>query len=191
MAVAHGADKWKMKKWLSVYAPPLFKDALVGEMPANEDKAAIGRNIVVSLDYLTHNPQHAYTNVVLKISDVSGEAAHTRLVRIELLNSYIRSFVRRYRSISSAVVTVKSKDGVEAVAKLIAITRVRTAHTKIKGLRGAMEQYTSKFFSENSIDEAVNAVIEGKFQADLAASMDHIVELNKVEVRKLEISGRA
>ncbi len=187
MAIARGADKWKMKKWFSVYAPKVFNDALVGEMPANDEKAAIGRNIIVSLDYITHNPSHAYTNVILKVSDVNGESAHTKLVGMELLNSYIRSFVRRYKSVSSVVVPVVTKDNVSLVAKVMAITKMRTARTKIVGVRKDMIAYTAKYFSENDLDAAVNSIMEGKFQAELASSLRHITDLQKVEVRKLEI----
>ena len=102
MAVQKKADKWKLKKWFSVYAPKQFNDAVIGEMPANDEKSAVGRNIVVGLDALTHNPSHAYTNVVLKVVSAEGSAAHTKLVSITQLYSYIRSLVRRYKSIATS-----------------------------------------------------------------------------------------
>ena len=187
MAVQRGIDKWKMKNWFTVRAPKVFNDAAVGEMPANDEKAALGRNVTVSLDYLTRNPSHAYTNVVLKIIEVKGDAAQTKLVRIELLQSYLRSFVRRYRSVSSAVIPVKSKDGASAVIKLIAVTRARTAHSKIVGVRKEMSDFATNYFSENDMDGIISAIIEGKFQAELGAKLDHITDLNKIEVRKLEL----
>lgn len=187
MAIQRGVDKWKMKNWFTVRAPKIFNDAAVGEMPANDEKAAMGRNVTVSLDYLTKNPSHAYTNVVLKITEVKGDAAQTKLVRIELLQSYLRSFVRRYRSVSSAVIPATSKDGASAVVKLIAVTRARAAHTKITGVRKEMSDFTRNYFSENDIDSITSAIIEGKFQQELAAKLDHIIDLNKVEVRKLEL----
>ena len=49
-------ETWKMKKWFSVYASSEFNTALIGEMPANDDEAAMGRSIVVSLDALTADP---------------------------------------------------------------------------------------------------------------------------------------
>jgi small subunit ribosomal protein S3Ae len=189
MAVQRGIDKWKLKKWFAVRAPKEFNDASVGEMPANDEKALVGRNIVVSLDVLTHNPSHAYTNVTLKVTGVSGEAAQTRLVKMEILSSYIRSFVRRYRSVSSAVIPVSTKDGTGMVVKLIVVTRARTAHTKIVGLRKEMIDFTRGYFSENDMGPAIGAIIDGKFQDALTAKLRHITDLNKIEVRKLEIGG--
>jgi ribosomal protein S3AE len=187
MAVQRGIDKWKMKKWFVIHAPAVFKDVAVGEMPANDEKAAVGRNIVVSLDQITHNPTHAYTNVVLKVTEIKGEAAQTKLIRMELLSSYLRSFVRRYRSVSNAVIKVTTKDGTSAVIKLIAITRARAEHTKIVGVRREMTDFTLNYFKENDIDSIVNAIIEGKFQAEVVSKLHHITDLNKIEVRKLEI----
>lgn len=187
MAVQRGIDKWKMKKWFTVRAPKAFNEAGVGEMPANDEKAAVGRNVTVSLASITNNPSHAYTNVVLKITGVKGESAETRLVRLELLQSYLRSFVRRYRSVSSAVIPATSKDGVPAVLKLIVVTRARATHTRIMGMRKEMNEFTGGYFRENGMDQIVSAVVDGKFQAELAAKLDHITDLSKVEVRKLEI----
>ena len=189
MATQKGIDKWKQKQWFAVKAPKAFNDASVGEMPANDEKAAIGRNVVVSLDGLTHNPSHAYTNVTLKITEVKGEAAQTKLVKMELLPSYIRSFVRRYRSVSSAVIAVTTKDGAKTIVKLIAITRSRATHTKIAGVRKEMVEFTLNYFKENEIDPIIGAIIEGKFQGEMASKLRHITDLNKVEVRKLEVKN--
>jgi small subunit ribosomal protein S3Ae len=191
MALQKGIDKWKAKKWFSVQAPRIFSEAIIGEMPANDEKAAIGRNIVVSLDTLTHNPSHAYTNVVLKVTDVNGESAKTKLMGIEQVSSYIRSLVRKYRSVSSIMVLAVTKDGVKMVVKVIVVTRGRTTHTKIAGIRKEAEQFTTSYFKENEANAAITAVIEGKFQADLTNKIKHIAELNKVEVRKLEIASAA
>ncbi len=188
MAVQRGIDKWKLKKWFAVRAPKEFNDASVGEMPANDEKAIVGRNIVVSLDMLTHNPSHAYTNITLKVTGVSGEAAQTRLVKMEILGSYIRSFVRRYRSVSSAVVPVSTRDGTTVIVKLIAVTRARTAHTKIVGLRKEMVDFTQGYFRENDVGPIIGSIIDGKFQDALATKLRHITDLHKIEVRKLEIS---
>lgn len=182
-----GVDNWKLKKWYSVYAPKLFNDVIVGEMPGNEDKSVIGRNIVIGLDSLTRNQSNAYTSVVLKVTDVNGNAAHTRLVSISQLHSYIRSLVRRYRSVASTVIPVKSMDGTGIVVKMLVITRARTTRSRIVGLRKETNELVAKFFSESEADTAIRAVIEGRFQAEMASKLKHIAPLNKVEVKMLEI----
>ncbi|MCL4411468.1 hypothetical protein M1329_00830 [Candidatus Marsarchaeota archaeon] len=181
------ADKWKLKRWFTVYAPKLFNEAQVCEMPANEDSTVIGRNVRVGLNTLTKNPAHAYTNVTLRVTGVNGEAAQTQLVMIEQLHSYIRSLVRRYRSIASSVSNVTTKDNIGMVAKMLVVTQGRVAHTKVKGIREETGRFVTDYFSSNDADSVVNSIIEGKLQGELAAKLRHIAPINKVEVRKLEI----
>ncbi len=187
MALQKKSENWKLKKWYTVHAPKVFNDAAVGEMPANDEKAAMGRNIVVGLDSLTKNPSHAYTTATLKVIEVSGANANTALVSISQLYSYVRSLARRYRSIASSVVPVTTKDGNRMTVKMLVITRQRTTHSRIFGIRKEMDQMVKDFFSSTDSDAAVNAIIEGKFQADLSARLEHIAPLNKVEVRRLDV----
>lgn len=187
MAVQKKADKWKLKKWFSVYAPKQFNDAIVGEMPANDEKSAVGRKIVIGLDSLTHNPNHAYTNVVLRVTSAEGSAAHTQLVSIVQLYSYIRSLVRRYKSISTSVLPVVSKDGKKMVLKMLVITRQRATNSRISGIRKEMNERITSYARDTDSTEIINAIVEGKFQAELSANLRHITPISKVEVRALEI----
>ncbi len=189
MASQRSVDKWKMKKWFSVYAPSIFNDVVIGEMPANDDKAAAGRKVVVSMDLLTKNPAHAYTNVVLKVVDVKGDAAHTKVVSIEQLYSYMRSLVRRYRSVSDSVLPMNTKDNIPVVLKLIAITKSRTTHVKLVGIRKEMNALAASFLKEHTANEVMGAVIDGKLQSELQGKLEHITDINKVEIRKLEIAS--
>jgi ribosomal protein S3AE len=74
---------------------------------------------------------------------------------------------------------------------VIVVTRGRTAHTKIVGIRKEAEDFTRLYFKENEANAAISAIIEGKFQADLTTKIKHIADLNKVEVRKLELANAA
>ena len=188
MAVQRGVDKWKMKKWFSVYAPKMFNSELIGEIPASSEKAVSGRNLVIGLDQLTHNPSNAFTNMVFKITDINGESASTKLVKMELMFSYIRSIVRRYRSVAYSVITLQSKDGRSVTVKPLVVTSIRTTRSKIVGLRKEADQIIKEFVSSNDSDAIVSSVINGKMQAELAARLKHITQINKVEIRKLEFA---
>lgn len=181
-------ETWKLKKWFSVYAPSIFNNALLGEMPANDENSAAGRSVVVSLDSLTHNPSHAYTNVKFKVTGVSGATANTKLVSMEQLYSYVRSLARKYRSIATVVQPVTTKDSVAMVVKLMIVTRERTASSKIAGIRDEAGRLSKEYFANSDSGSIISAIIEGKLQSELAARLNHIAPLNKVEVRKLEIA---
>ena len=187
MALQRTVDKWKLKKWFTVYAPKPFSESRICEIPASDEKHLLNRKIRVSLDQLTHNPQHAYTNVILSITEVNGDAAHTKLVMVEQVYSYIRSLVRRYRGVASAVVPVRTKDNVDMVVKAMAITRSRVTGSRLKAIRGGMTEFIKHYAEDNDSTGMVNAVIEGKLQMDIAGRVRSITPLNKVEIKKLEI----
>ncbi len=186
MAVQKKTDSWKMKKWFTAYAPKSVGESVIGEFPANDEEAAIGRNIVVGLDVITHNPSHAYTNAVLKVTDVNGSVAHTKLMEIRQLYSYIRSLVRRYRSVASLVTPVTSKDGRNMNMKLLVITRSRVTHSRIRGIRKEMETEVLSYVKEKDEKDIISTIIDGSFQAQLAAKLKHITPINRIEVRTLE-----
>src|SRR5271157_4894359 len=157
MPVQKKIDKWKLKKWFSIYAPDIFKGVVIGEMPANDEDAALGRNITVALDTITHNSQHAYTNVTFKIININGTTANTRMVEMFELYSYVRSLARRYRSIAASVLPATSKDGVQLVVKLLAVTDQRTPHSRILGIRKEMNGFVTEYCKSNDFDTIVNA----------------------------------
>jgi small subunit ribosomal protein S3Ae len=187
LASQKGIEKWKQKKWFNIYAPHLFNDKVICEMPANDEKAAMGRNINIALSQLTGNPSHAYTNVVLKVSGIEGNTAKTTIAKIELLNSYIRSLVKRGRSVSNAVLGAKSRDNVPMVAKILVVTYRKTTHANVIAIRKLAGEFTSSYFAETDSSDIVSSVIDGRMQAELTKKLSRIIPINKVEMRKLEV----
>lgn len=181
------ADKWKLKKWFSVKAPKLFKEVSIGEMPANSDRSVISRNITTDLFSLTNNPAHMYTNVKFRVHSVNGDAAQTKLILVEQLYSYIRSLARRHRTLSELVLPVSTKDGVKMVVKSIVVANGRIPKTRIVGIRKEVRQSLEEYFGKTDAADVVNSVIEKKLQAELASKVKHISQINKVEIKKLEI----
>ncbi len=187
MALQRTVDKWKMKRWFVVHAPKLFNEEKICEMPADDEKHVTNRKLRVSLEQLTHNPQNSFSNVVVRVTEVNGDSAHTKLVTIEQPYSYIRSLVRRYRGVATAVVPITTKDNTKMVLKIIAITRSRVTHARLKAIRKEIIDFVNAYSKENSADAITGAVIEGRLQAEMAAKASNITPIGKVEVKKLEV----
>ena len=187
MALQRTVDKWKMKRWFTVHAPKLFNEERICEMPADDERKIAGRKLKVSLEQLTHNPQNAFSNAVVRVTNVNGDAIHTQLLSIEQPHSYIRSLIRRYRSVVPIVSPITAKDNVRMVLKIVAITRSRVAHTKLKGIRKEITDFIGAYSKENGSDAITSAVIEGRLQAEMASKVIHITPMSKVEVRRLEL----
>ncbi len=187
MAIQKGVDKWKLKKWFTVHAPSIFENAVIAEIPANDEKSLVNRRVKVGLDTLTHNPQNAFTNMFFKITKVEGTNANTELTKMELPVSYVRSLARKYKSISDTVLKVSSKDSKDMVVKPIVITMRRARSSKIRGIRKEMNEYLKSYFSSNEYAQIIKAIAEGRLQAELASKLGHIAQISKVEIKKLEI----
>lgn len=180
-------ENWKLKKWFTVTAPKIFDEQVLGEMPANDENSVISRNIIVDLFSLTKNPAHTYTNVKLKVYAVKGESAQTKIILVEQLYSYIRSLARRHRTLSELVFPITTKDGTNMVVKIIAIANGRIPKTRIKGIRKEMKQILEEHFKETNATDILNEVMEKKLQINIASKIKHISQINKVEIKKLEI----
>ncbi len=187
MATQKGIESWKAKKWFTVYAPKFFGDVAIGEMPGKDEKAVIGRNIVVSLDSMTHNPQNANMNIVLKVGSVDGDKAATKLMSMELLFSFIRTLVRRYKSVSATVVKAKTKDGIAVVVKPIVITVQRSTASRINAIRKEMGSFVGEYVAKSDIDAVVKSIAGGTLQQEMHTKLNHIAPLSKAEIKKLEI----
>jgi ribosomal protein S3AE len=187
MATQRGSDLWKQKKWFAVHAPKTFDNKMICEIPANDEKSMTSRDIVVALSQLTGDPGHAFTNVTLKVESVSGNVAQTKLVTMQQLQSYIRSLVRRGRSVADSVLTLKTSDGVSVTLKMIAITSARAAHSDVRSIRKGMNDYLTTYVKNKDFDTLVKQIIEGRMQADMAGKLRKIIQISKVEVRKLEV----
>lgn len=187
MATQKGIDNWKAKKWFTVQAPKVFNEADLGEMPGKDDKSVIGRNVTVGLDSLTHNPQNANTNLVFKVVETNGDKAQTKLVEMGLLFSFVRTIVRRYKSVSTTVINAVSKDGASMTVKPIVVTGQRSAASRLRLIRDETVGFIGAYVREHEADAIVKAVIDSSLQQELYAKLRHIGPLSKVEIKKLEI----
>jgi small subunit ribosomal protein S3Ae len=187
MATQKGIEKWKNKKWFTVYAPKVFENKAFGEIPANDEKALIGRNIKATLNVFTGNPEHSYTNVIFKILEAKGNAANTKMERMELPYSYTKSLAKKFKSVFGLRVVATTKDNTKMVIKLLVITSRRTATAKIKGMRKQLEQFTQKYFTGGTMEEGVKSIADKRFQSDAAALLSDISRVSNIEIKKLEI----
>ena len=185
MALQKG-EKWKLKKWFNIYSPKVLGENIIGEMPANDEKNAIGRVIKVGLSWITQNPQHSFMNVGLRVVDVNDNAAHTKVDYLEGNYSYLHSLVRRYSTAIYTVDKIKDKEGKDVVLKLIAVTANRVTTPKKKGIRAELIKFGREYTANLSSDELVKAIIDGSLQSEAKKRANKIAPISKLEVKKVE-----
>ena len=179
-------DKWKAKSLYTVYAPEMFDRKEIGEIVGTE-KTIPGRVVIVGLNEITGNLTHSYTNLKLKVTSVRGLSAYTSFVGHELQRSYLRTLVRRRRSIVEDVYDVVTKDGVKVRVKTNIYTAVKASESARKALRKGAREEIEKRAKELNFDAFIQEIVFGKLSTKLYGKLRKILPLRRVEIRKTEV----
>ena len=187
MAKEKIVDTWKSKVWYTVLAPQMFESKEIAQIPATEDSHLINRVLSVSLADLTGDISQSYANLHLRIYEVKGKTAYTKLIGHEMSMSYLRTLVRRRRNVISEVVDAESKDGVKIRIKLALFTARRVSSPIKTALRNATKTEVLLKTKETDYPQLAQELIFGKFSAGIFNRLKKICPLKRVEVRKTEI----
>ncbi|MEB3755628.1 MAG: 30S ribosomal protein S3ae [Desulfurococcales archaeon] len=184
-------DKWKIKKWYKVLAPPLFGNAVLGTTPADDPDKLIGRVLEVTLYDLTGEFTHVHIKLYFQVERVEGDTAYTRFKGHELLRDYIKSLTRRKSSKIQGIFDVWTKDGYGLRITVITFTSFRCKSSQKKAIRKVMEQIVKKRASESTLDEFIQSMIfsenENSLVREIESEARKIYSIRKVEVYKSKL----
>lgn len=184
-------DKWKMKKWFTIVAPPMFGEAVLGTTPADDPDKLIGRVIEVTLFDLTGDLAYAHVKLYFQVVKVEGEKAYTRFKGHELLRDYVRSLTRRKSSKITGIFNVWTKDGYGLRLTCTVWTKFKCKTSQKTEIRKSMKDVITKTVSEKTLEELVNTMIYGDREGSLAQLVDSIARkiypTRKVEVTKSKL----
>ncbi len=187
MAVQKQVEKWKSKRWFNIFAPKIFGESVISEIPGADEKSMLGRVIKVNMSWITHKPEHSFITVSMKIDDVNGDAAHTQLMQLEQTYSYIHSLVRRRQSAIYTVDAAKDKNGKDMIIKLLVMTTDKIATPKKTAIRRTISNFVKEYSASHDVDEIVNGLISNSFQQEAAGKILNIAEISKLELKKIEL----
>ena len=155
-------DKWKKKKWFTIYAPKLFDQKEIGETVAEKPETLINRVINLSARELTGNPKKQHVTLYFKIFDVQGLKAYTKLVGHEVNTNFLKRSIRRRSSKMETNQVVNLKEGQKARVKTIAISFNKFARIKETAVRKIMIEkiaYASKKRNSENSQRKTNYII--------------------------------
>lgn len=181
------ADKWKMKNWYTVQAPEMFEGKEIAQVLANEEKNLANRIIKVSLDELTGDLNHSYTQLLFRVTKVQGKTAHTKLIGHELAKGYLKSLVRRRRSVIGEILDVKTRDGAEVRIKINLYTARRVSEEIRRILRNEIEKEAREKATAMDFQTLLQEIVFRKFAARLYNRTKKITPIKRVEIRKTEV----
>lgn len=182
-------DKWKAKTWFSVLAPPVFENKEIAEVVATEDKTLVGRVVRVSLmDATGSGSQNAmFTILKFRVTEVKGHNAHTALIGYEILPTYLKTLVRRNKSLIHVSVPVKTKEDQTVYVKVIAVTGSKVSQNTKKNLRNSLVDEIKKGTDGLTYDQLMQEVLYGRLTSKLFGRLKTISPMKRVEVRKCEL----
>ncbi len=187
MATGKGIENWKAKKWLNIYSPEILGNNTIGEMPADEEKDAMGRMIKVNMSWITNNPMHSFMVIGLKVTDVNGNAAHTQLKYLEHTFSYMHSLVKRHGSAIYTIDKANDKNGNNVVVKLLLISNTKLTTKKRMAIRRAVSGFMKEYIAKNENSGIVKDIIEGNLQKEGMNTVHKIANISKLEIKRLEM----
>jgi small subunit ribosomal protein S3Ae len=181
-------DKWREKRWVTVFAPDSFNNVPIAYVPITDDENAVGRVIEVTLyDILKGDPsQHQY-KIYFQINKIDGDKATTIFKRYEYSKEFLRSLVRRGSSKINYSIDIKTKDGYVFRIKLLALTHRTLNTSRQHALRLIARDVINKTIPEMTIDQFVQATCYSKINSDIMAAFKRVIRVRHVGLEKVKL----
>lgn len=181
-------DKWKEKRWVTVFAPESFNNIPIAYVPITSDKTAVGRVVEVTLfDILKGDPsQHQY-KLFFQINKVTEEKATTVFKRYEYAKEFLRSLIRRGSSRINFVIDTKTKDGYVFRIKILTLSHRELNTSRKRALRLEAKKQIEKIVPRMTIDEFAQAACYGKINSDIMAATKKIIRVRHVGLEKVKL----
>ena len=181
-------DKWREKKWVTVYAPDSFNNIPIAYIPITDDEHARGRVIEVTLfDILKGDPSQYQYKIYFQIDKVEGEKATTIFKRYEYAKEFLRSLIRRGSTRITYIAECKTKDGHIFRIKVIALTHKQLNSSRMHALRLIARDVMNKTIPQMSIDQFVQATCYGKINSDIMAAAKKVIRIRHVGLEKVKL----
>jgi len=183
------AEKKKAKDWYTVLAPQAFDSKELGEVITADEAKLINRIIPVSLMDITGKMSQAniYTTLNFRIKEIKGKTAYTELIGHKLSPGYVRTLVRRRRTVLHTVRDLPTTDDRTVRVKLISVTRERISETMKKNLREVIEKELSEAAGKYGYYELMHEIINGRLSSKVFLRLRQITPMSKVEFGKTEL----
>ncbi len=181
------SDKWKLKSWYSVMAPKLFGDKKVGSVVGDEDQKVMHRIIIANLGEMTGEMPHTYTRIFLRINEIKGKTAYTKLIGHELIRSYLRTIARRRMSLVDDVIRVRTKDGVDMYVKLAVVTSTKVSRPIRTAIRKKVREIVTGKAKKDNFDFFMQEILFRKLSSQIYNQVKEIAPIKRVEITKTEV----
>ena len=182
-------EKWRSKKWYTVKAPAIFDSKEVGQIVSSDEENLKNRVIIVNLSSLVSSalPNLPFTNVKLRVINVVGSSGETKFIGHELLSSYVKSLIRRRRSLIQNVEDVNTSDNKKIRIKTICITQNKVSEQTKRDIRKAIATKLKEVALSLTLDEFCLEMLFGKLSTKVFNAAKIIAPIKRFEIKKSEL----
>ena len=181
-------DKWRLKTWVTVYAPPYFGGHGIALVPITDPGKAVGRVVEVTLyDIAKQNISHMNIKMYFQIVKVEDARAETIFKGHEYAREYLRSLVRRGSSRIDGIFNAVTKDGFKVRIYAVAFSRKRLKPSQESAIRKIMERIVIERTKNLTYEQLAHEVVLGKLASDIYNDATKIAPLRHVGIRKSKL----
>jgi small subunit ribosomal protein S3Ae len=180
-------DKWKKKKWYTIFASPEFDKKEIGKTPAEKPGLVSGRIVKASLGLLTNQRQKRHITVTFMVNDVQGDNAYTIISGHFITPSYINRMVRRRNSKMETVQTASTADKKKLKIKAVTISSKKLDAEQETTIRKMMVKEIAQTIKKKDFNQAIQETIFGVVAAKVFKQAKKIAQLKRVEIVKSQI----
>ncbi len=180
-------DRWSLKKWYRVLAPPIFNFVEVGEVPALDPSYLLNRTLEVTLYDLTGDITKLHIKLKFQIVYVEGDTAYTQFKGMELARDYIRSLVRRGTSKVDGYFDVYTADGHHLRVASLVITAHRAKKSQERAIRKVAREIIEEWAANNTFYDFIKKAVFGDLANAIMEKARKIYPLKASEIMKIKV----
>lgn len=184
-------DKWRKKRYFSLFAPKQFQERELGQSIAYGPDELMGRRVSSNLMILTGNVKKQNINITFRVNKVKGDSAYTMIDQYSVAPAAIKRKVRRQKDRIDESIKLVTKDNISVRIKPLIITVNKVSNSVTTALRSAAIKYMEKYIGETNYDQFVNDLIIEKFQRELRGSLSKLTPVKSVDVRVMKCLGES
>jgi len=180
-------DRWKMKEWYSINAPPYFGGINIGLTPSDDTEKLIGRVVEVTLYDITGDPAQMHLKMYFQIINLKGKEAETIFKGHEYSQDYLKSLVRRRSTRIDSRHKVVTKDGYTIRLSVVIFSVMRVRNAQKLTMRKIISRIVEEKCKNLNFDQFVQESVLGKIASDIYNEATKIFPIRHIGIRKSKL----
>lgn len=178
---------WKRKRWYNLVAPAVFNQVLLGETPASEESAIMGRSVTINLGNLIRDIKRQNINMTFEVTKVVGSNAYTIPKKFEVIPAAIRRIVRRDKTRIDDAFECQTSDNKTVMMKPFMITIAKTRGSQNSSIRKLSRELIKMAVKSMTYDVLLQELVSMKLQRALRENIQKVYPLKNCDIRMMEL----